>query len=220
MIYLPTLVSADASGVFHPPSHIPTASEPASPFKYKESDTSVNELPSSSKTPATPPFSPISNWESTPKTPFFESRDVWKGDEMDWRRCHAALKIVKSDGRRLELWRAWIGETESTEADITGIGRMSPSPAASLAVSQVSTVPPSRLHSMDQAKQQRQDSPEKRKRRIQWTGDHEHKHGLGKHKEPKGVSQFLTDEPLTVEDTNASKEYIGRVLHERVSNGN
>ncbi|KAL6309965.1 hypothetical protein BKA93DRAFT_756996 [Sparassis latifolia] len=34
---------------------------------------------------------------------------VWRGDEDDWVRCHAALKALGRDGRRLELWQRWLG---------------------------------------------------------------------------------------------------------------
>lgn len=33
---------------------------------------------------------------------------VWKGDEEDWNRCHAALRSQDGDGRKLELWEEWI----------------------------------------------------------------------------------------------------------------
>ncbi|KAJ3552271.1 hypothetical protein NM688_g4237 [Phlebia brevispora] len=36
--------------------------------------------------------------------------DVWQGDlEGDWERCHAVLKKPGTDGKRLELWRHWLG---------------------------------------------------------------------------------------------------------------
>lgn len=34
--------------------------------------------------------------------------DIWKGDEEDWSRCHAAIRSQDSDGRKLELWEDWI----------------------------------------------------------------------------------------------------------------
>ncbi|CCM07095.1 uncharacterized protein FIBRA_09422 [Fibroporia radiculosa] len=34
---------------------------------------------------------------------------VWKGDERDWTRCHDALKRLDRDGRKLELWKRWLG---------------------------------------------------------------------------------------------------------------
>ncbi|TFK57089.1 hypothetical protein OE88DRAFT_93057 [Heliocybe sulcata] len=36
--------------------------------------------------------------------------NIWKGDqEMDWERCHTMLKRLPRDGRKLELWRLWLG---------------------------------------------------------------------------------------------------------------
>ncbi|OBZ78999.1 hypothetical protein A0H81_01126 [Grifola frondosa] len=35
--------------------------------------------------------------------------EIWKGDEGDWNRCHAALKRLRRDGRKLELWQRWLG---------------------------------------------------------------------------------------------------------------
>ncbi|KAI0778194.1 hypothetical protein BD413DRAFT_684120 [Trametes elegans] len=37
---------------------------------------------------------------------------VWKGDEDDWDRCHAALRRLGRDGRKLELWASWLGLPE------------------------------------------------------------------------------------------------------------
>jgi len=34
---------------------------------------------------------------------------IWRGDENDWERCHAALKLVDTDGKKLELMRNWTG---------------------------------------------------------------------------------------------------------------
>ncbi|KAI0365255.1 hypothetical protein BV20DRAFT_973445 [Pilatotrama ljubarskyi] len=34
---------------------------------------------------------------------------VWQGDENDWDRCHAALRRLGRDGRKLELWASWLG---------------------------------------------------------------------------------------------------------------
>lgn len=188
MVYLPSLVSADASGVFHPPSHIPTASEPATPFKYGQSQSSTSVgTPNLPRTPHSPPFSPHSTDDGSPRIPLFETRDVWKGDKKDWPRCHAALKSVKSDGRRLELWRTWIGQIESQESDVTGMGRLS------------------------------LERRRKQQRGVQWTEDQGQDSEFGVHSEPKGVSQFITDEPLTVEDAKAPREYLTKVLHDHVS---
>lgn len=37
--------------------------------------------------------------------------DVWLGDsvEGDWERCHRFMKHFGRDGRKLELWRLWLG---------------------------------------------------------------------------------------------------------------
>lgn len=35
--------------------------------------------------------------------------DVWRGDEDDWHRCTLAMKALVRDGRKLEVWRAWLG---------------------------------------------------------------------------------------------------------------
>ncbi|KAI0639411.1 hypothetical protein C8Q77DRAFT_1213978 [Trametes polyzona] len=37
---------------------------------------------------------------------------VWKGDEDDWDRCHAALRRLGRDGRKLELWASWLGVSD------------------------------------------------------------------------------------------------------------
>lgn len=39
-----------------------------------------------------------------------EAEQVWKGDlEGDWSRCHLLMRSLNRDGRRLELWRDWLG---------------------------------------------------------------------------------------------------------------
>jgi hypothetical protein len=52
--------------------------------------------------------------------------EVWHGDvQTDWERCQALMKRVGRDGRRLELWKTWLGgllltatpEAEDLEAD-------------------------------------------------------------------------------------------------------
>lgn len=37
--------------------------------------------------------------------------DVWLGDsaDEDWERCHQLIKRIGRDGRKLELWRLWLG---------------------------------------------------------------------------------------------------------------
>lgn len=44
-----------------------------------------------------------------------EANEVWKGDEDDWARCHAALKRLGCDGMKLELWKAWLGDDRDRE---------------------------------------------------------------------------------------------------------
>jgi hypothetical protein len=41
-----------------------------------------------------------------------DARDVWKGDdiEQDWMRCHMIMKRLGRDGRKLELWKRWLGD--------------------------------------------------------------------------------------------------------------
>lgn len=39
---------------------------------------------------------------------------VWNGDEHDWDRCHAALRRLGRDGRKLELWASWLGISDGT----------------------------------------------------------------------------------------------------------
>lgn len=92
MVYLPSLVSSDASGNYHFPNHISTASEPNSPFPNQ---------------PSTP---------SLPTSPNTEQFEVWRGDKGDWERCHAALRKLGQDGRKLELWKLWIGELDESRS--------------------------------------------------------------------------------------------------------
>jgi hypothetical protein len=36
--------------------------------------------------------------------------EVWLGDpEADWKRCRSLMKCLGRDGRKLELWRLWLG---------------------------------------------------------------------------------------------------------------
>lgn len=40
-----------------------------------------------------------------------DAKEVWKGDdtEQDWSRCHVLLRRLGRDGRKLELWKMWLG---------------------------------------------------------------------------------------------------------------
>ena len=40
--------------------------------------------------------------------------DVWKGNTSDWVRCKHAMKALCEDGRKLELWQAWMDCDEGT----------------------------------------------------------------------------------------------------------
>lgn len=41
---------------------------------------------------------------------------VWRGDDGDWQRCHAALRRPRRDGKKLELWKKWFGFAFEGEA--------------------------------------------------------------------------------------------------------
>ncbi|TDL28439.1 hypothetical protein BD410DRAFT_780942 [Rickenella mellea] len=38
-----------------------------------------------------------------------ECRDVWRGDDGDWQRCHHLMRMLERDGRKLEVWKGWLG---------------------------------------------------------------------------------------------------------------
>lgn len=45
--------------------------------------------------------------EKDPKT---KMHTVWRGgSDGDWKRCRTAMRDASTDGRRLELWQAWLG---------------------------------------------------------------------------------------------------------------
>ena len=50
--------------------------------------------------------------------------DVWQGCDADqhWARCHALMKRLGRDGRKLELWKRWL-DPHITEADSSGTCR-------------------------------------------------------------------------------------------------
>lgn len=39
---------------------------------------------------------------------------IWHGDEEDWVRVHDLMRRLGRDGRKLEVWRRWIGRTTHT----------------------------------------------------------------------------------------------------------
>lgn len=36
-------------------------------------------------------------------------REVWQGDEDDWDRCRHLMRRLGTDGKKLEVWREWLG---------------------------------------------------------------------------------------------------------------
>lgn len=42
---------------------------------------------------------------------YLSADEVWLGDdaELDWGRCHRLMKQIALDGRKLELWKLWLG---------------------------------------------------------------------------------------------------------------
>jgi len=52
--------------------------------------------------------------------------EVWHGDdiEQNWDRCHAMMKRVGRDGRKLELWKRWLEPyITMREVDVDGKGK-------------------------------------------------------------------------------------------------
>ena len=52
--------------------------------------------------------------------PDMDASEVWKGDdvEQDWCRCHKLMKKLGRDGRKLELWKRWLGGYYSEHAHL------------------------------------------------------------------------------------------------------
>jgi hypothetical protein len=50
--------------------------------------------------------------------------DVWQGYDTDqqWARCHALMNRLGRDGRKLELWKKWLGP-HITNVDSSAMGR-------------------------------------------------------------------------------------------------
>lgn len=221
MIYLPSIVSPDSSGAYHHPSHIPEASETVSPLPAGGSSTDVkkvdkpgedDEVSSVTPTASPNPSSPNLNvpWAKPPRSPLshrikVDLNDVWHNENEDWARCHTALKSMKSDGRRLELWAAWLGDRGEEEEDITGLKRLSLE----------------RRRKEERRKEKRKASAESqkksiekgKKRGVQWTEDN-----IPTESTQKGsISHFISDEPLAVDGGTAPREAVARVLREHVS---
>lgn len=93
MVYLPSLDNPYFAGV-NPAKSLPTGSE-ATP----------NETPVLTPQPNSPSGLPSSSTERNLE----ELKNIWRGDDRDWARCHGALRSLGRDGRKLELWRHWIG---------------------------------------------------------------------------------------------------------------
>jgi hypothetical protein len=96
MVYLPSLATSYSAGV-NPAKHIPTSSE-ATP-----SETPI--LTPQPNSPGTFPTLLSPTIERNPE----ELKHIWRGDDRDWARCHGALRSLGRDGRKLELWKHWIG---------------------------------------------------------------------------------------------------------------
>ncbi|KAG8841097.1 hypothetical protein FRC20_005250, partial [Serendipita sp. 405] len=222
MVYLPSVTTSDASGKFHSPtSHIPTASEPTSPWPggYSAGNTPIglgfthiNETEGEGEGDVgVSPTSP----RSLPPSALVDVTDIWRGDGYDWVRAHAGLKLLKSDGRRLELWTGWLGDEGEQEEDITGMRRFSLERRREAG---------EMVESGDQGKGKGAASKGKGKRVVQWTED-EGRSTLKLNtsttpdqEDPmtaKGaMSLFMAEEPLEVDSSLAPREYVRVVLKE------
>lgn len=49
-----------------------------------------------------------------------DALEVWKGDsvEQDWLRCHNLMRRLGRDGRKLELWKRWLGGYYAEHANL------------------------------------------------------------------------------------------------------
>jgi hypothetical protein len=92
MVYLPSLTPSYSAGT----NHI-SASSKATP-----SETPILTQPN---LPGPLLISPSFNIERNAE----ELKLIWRGDGRDWARCHGALRSLGRDGRKLELWKHWIG---------------------------------------------------------------------------------------------------------------
>ncbi|KIK93744.1 hypothetical protein PAXRUDRAFT_83431, partial [Paxillus rubicundulus Ve08.2h10] len=62
-----------------------------------------------------------------------EAVQVWEGSERDWQCVRRLLRHLGRDGRKLELWRMWLGPyAGGRSSDVKGKGRqLSPDGASS-----------------------------------------------------------------------------------------
>lgn len=230
MVYLPSFISPDSTGNFRQPGHIPEASEPPSPLppnsstanldKKNGEDSSSNNSPRL-KSPLMPRHEPV------------DLNDIWHSVPSDWTRVHAALKTVKSDGRRLELWKVWLGDEEEVEEDITGLGRISlerrrkeeekGSTFGRGSRDGKKSLEKDGKKSLEKDKKGKKSILAKvkgnnNKRGVQWTEDND-EDGPHAWKESGGatISYLMTDEPLPLEGQRAPREAIASVLRNHVS---
>lgn len=62
----------------------------------------------------------VSSLEVIDDVTALDIQDVWKGEdaEQDWTRCHQLMKRLGRDGRKLELWKRWLGAYYSEHAQL------------------------------------------------------------------------------------------------------
>ncbi|KAF9229280.1 hypothetical protein BS17DRAFT_812030 [Gyrodon lividus] len=64
-----------------------------------------------------------------------EAAQAWEGSEQDWRCVHRLLRHLGRDGRKLELWRMWLGPyARASSPDINGKGEQSSAGVAPLSL--------------------------------------------------------------------------------------
>lgn len=79
------------------------------------------------------------------KPSLVEADYVWDGSERDWQHVHRLLKQLGRDGRKLELWRMWLGPyAHAYASDTKAKGKQSdaPSPSQKVFQSHLSDVVP------------------------------------------------------------------------------
>jgi hypothetical protein len=45
------------------------------------------------------------------------TESVWQGDECDWSRCRLLMLRYGQDGRKIDLWKIWLGFCRSVDQD-------------------------------------------------------------------------------------------------------